>query len=83
MNELMQKGGQFSTFYLLSLGHYYNVIICFLFFFLDLTNFPPPGTPDDDSMLDFTESNFPPPIFSSNSSLASWNKNESGTASQI
>ncbi|XP_005113165.2 nucleoporin NUP159 [Aplysia californica] len=39
---------------------------------IDLTNFPPPETPDDDAMLDFTAlSTFPPPVFSSNSSLAS------------
>ncbi|KAH9519888.1 FERM and PDZ domain-containing protein 4 [Bulinus truncatus] len=38
---------------------------------IDLTNFPPPDTPDNDSVLDFTElANCPPPIFSSNTSLA-------------
>ncbi|KAH9504798.1 FERM and PDZ domain-containing protein 4 [Bulinus truncatus] len=35
---------------------------------IDLTNFPPPDTPDNDSVLDFTElANCPPPIFSSTS----------------
>ncbi|XP_055893555.1 uncharacterized protein LOC106060842 isoform X3 [Biomphalaria glabrata] len=45
---------------------------------IDLTNFPPPETPDTDSILDFTElANCPPPTFSSNTSLSSSSRNDS------
>uniref|UniRef100_A0A2C9KGR6 PDZ domain-containing protein n=1 Tax=Biomphalaria glabrata TaxID=6526 RepID=A0A2C9KGR6_BIOGL len=63
----------------------YYVLDNFLFNFLninilssDLTNFPPPETPDTDSILDFTElANCPPPTFSSNTSLSSSSRNDS------
>ncbi|XP_059147395.1 uncharacterized protein LOC131935096 isoform X2 [Physella acuta] len=48
---------------------------------IDLTNFPPPETPDDDAVLDFTQlSSCPPPVFTSHSSLASLNSSHAGPA---
>ncbi|CAG5136863.1 unnamed protein product, partial [Candidula unifasciata] len=48
---------------------------------IDLTNFPPPETPENDLVLDFTDSNFPPPGFSSHTSLSNWTSND--TALQL